>query len=138
MKLSYRGISYDDNSTFAEMTESQTIGHYRGHAFNFAYPKHIPVPQPVLTLKYRGVAYRTTATGGVEALVPTQAIDQAVPVAPVQVPSVLQSRPAKLSELARIHRENMRRSLQHRLEVAQARGDQRLLHQLEQEMQQLV
>ncbi|MFQ4146732.1 hypothetical protein [Chlorogloeopsis sp. ULAP02] len=32
------------------------------------------------------------------------------------------------------HRESIRRSLQHRLEVARARGDEKLVRQLEEEM----
>jgi hypothetical protein len=33
-----------------------------------------------------------------------------------------------------IHRENIQRSLQHRLEVARTRGDEKLIRQLEEEM----
>lgn len=36
-------------------------------------------------------------------------------------------------EVARIHRLNIQRSLQHRLEVAQAKGDETLIRQLQEE-----
>lgn len=39
--------------------------------------------------------------------------------------------------VAQAHRENMRRSLQHRLEVARAKGDQALIELLEQERRQI-
>ncbi len=42
-----------------------------------------------------------------------------------------------LKRTAEIHRANIQKRLQHRLEVARANGDQELIRQLEAEMQQL-
>jgi hypothetical protein len=42
-----------------------------------------------------------------------------------------------LGEVAKVHRQNIERSLQHRIEVAKARGDQNLVNILEREMQQI-
>ena len=47
-------------------------------------------------------------------------------------------RRALLREASRIHHENMQRSLAHRLAVAQAQGNESLVHQLEDEMHQMV
>ncbi|NJL37037.1 MAG: DUF4278 domain-containing protein [Leptolyngbyaceae cyanobacterium SM1_4_3] len=142
MKLFYRGIPYDSVSTPISMIESETVGHYRGGNFHFAYPRHIPVPQPVLELKYRGVAYQTNAAGGSESISPaTRAAKSAVrdvfrPSGVDQARSAIRARQAILSEVANVHRQNIERSLQHRLEVARERGDQNLVSMLEREMQQ--
>jgi hypothetical protein len=131
MKLSYRGVQYDYNPQPVELTEGEVSGQYRGSHFKFGYPRHIPVPQPILNLKYRGVAYRTTETGGTEAVRP--AVRREEPVS-VYARPVLTTKQALMSEVARIHRENIQRRLQHRIEVAREKGDQLLLNQLEQEM----
>jgi len=142
MKLSYRGIPYDSVSTPINMIESEAVGHYRGGNFHFAYPRHIPVPQPALELKYRGVAYQTNASGGSESISPaTRAAKAAVrdvfrPTGVDQARSAIRTRQAILSEVARVHRQNIERSLQHRIEVAKSRGDQNLVNVLEREMQQ--
>jgi hypothetical protein len=123
------------------MIQSESTGSYRGQTFHFSYPKHIPVPQPSLNLKYRGVAYRTTELGTVESIAHTVETKPALEVVhsvSAQTSPVRQSRRTMIAEVARVHRENIQRSLQHRLEVAKARGDESLIHQLEQEMQQFV
>jgi len=40
----------------------------------------------------------------------------------------------RLHKAAQAHRANIQKSLQHRLEVARAKGDESLIHQLEAEM----
>jgi Domain of unknown function (DUF4278) len=138
MRLCYRGVQYDHTPTPVEMAESQVVGQYRGQAFRLPYPKHVPVPQPVFNLKYRGVAYCTTPTGGAEDLVSAVNVDRNSVVPLPAVPPVLNWRRAKLAEVARLHQENLQCRLQHRIDVAKAKGDQNLLRQLEQEMQQIV
>lgn len=143
MKLSYRGVRYDSVSTPIDMVESEGTGHYRGNNFHFTYPRHIPVPQPVVELKYRGVAYQTNASGKAEFISPAiRAAKAAVrdvfrPSGIDQARSAIRTRQAILSEVANIHRQNIERSLQHRIEVARARGDQNLVSVLEREMQQI-
>lgn len=132
MKLRYRGIEYTYQPTTAEPVETNLVGHYRGQRFNFAYPRHISIPQPVLNLIYRGVAYRTTETGAIESspqVAPTAPPAVATPKSPAQL------RRAKLTEAARTHHANIRRSLYHRLEVARQKGDQTLIQQLERELE---
>jgi hypothetical protein len=142
MRLSYRGVRYDSVSTPIDMVESEALGQYRGCGFHFTYPRHIPVPQPCFELKYRGVSYQTNDSGGVESIsLATHSAKAAIrnafrPTGVDQARSVIQTRKALLGEVARVHRQNIERSLQHRLEVAKARGDQNLVNMLEQEMQQ--
>lgn len=47
------------------------------------------------------------------------------------------SRREDLKRTAEIHRANIQRRLEHRLEVARAKGDEDLIRQLEQEMRQI-
>jgi hypothetical protein len=56
-------------------------------------------------------------------------------VGPSQIKAQPQ-RPAK--EVAKMHQQNLVTNVQHRLEIARAQGDQTLVKQLEQEMQQLT
>jgi hypothetical protein len=134
MRLYYRGTGYDlepfisDASTL-EIPESSMTGYYRGHAFNLNYPKHMPGPQPERNLNYRGTAYRVLTTGELETLA----------VAPAtRVTATRSSLRSSQQNLAEVHRKNIHRSLQHRLEVAQASGDRHLVQQLELEMHQVA
>lgn len=142
MRLVYRNAGYDYEPVPVSLYESGISGQYRGQTFQFQYPRHIPVPQPVLNLKYRGVAYQTASDGstttikpmvksaaqlGKSARVPAEA-------ASGQLHSALFSRQVMISEVANVHRQSIQRRLQHRLEVAQAKGDDTLIGQLEQEM----
>jgi Domain of unknown function (DUF4278) len=113
---------------------------YRGQTVQFSYPRHILIAQPTLNLTYRGVAYRTTETGAIESVasIETRPALEGIHADAGQPVPVRQSRRAMIAEVAKVHHENIQRSLQHRLEVAKARGDDNLIHQLEQEMQQFV
>ena len=142
MRLFYRSVSYDHVLAPIGMTESNAQGQYRGCSFHFVYPRHVPVTQPGLKLKYRGVAYQTTATGGASAIpsatraAETATRDVSQPGSISQNRLALQTRYAISNEVAKVHRQNVERSLQHRLEVAKSRGDQNLVSILEREMQQ--
>lgn len=134
MRLTYRGSEYDYRAVPVTMVESDTVGIYRGQRLQFSTPRHVPVPQPALALNYRGVPYRLTETGTMEAV--------AIARKPRSTSSVLLHSyghsKGLASEIAKVHRLNLERRLQHRLQVAQAKGDQNLILQLEKEMQQLV
>ncbi len=120
MKLSYRGVAYEYEPPAIDMVEGEIGGKYRGQAWRVSYPRHIPVPQPALDLKYRGVAYSTY----------TKAQDCAIAQA---------SNPRQVSpELVETHLTHLRRRLEHRLQVAKTSGDQRLVRMLEAESKQLV
>lgn len=136
MKLTYRGNRYESEPNAIEMIDSQVVGRYRGQAVAFRYPRHIPVQQPMSGLTYRGVPYATTTTGEVRSVAPSVQTQPAVPgIAAVQsVSAIASARQRAMAEVAKVHRQNILQTLQHRIEVAKAKGDEMLVAQLEQEM----
>ncbi|HEY9621611.1 MAG TPA: DUF4278 domain-containing protein [Crinalium sp.] len=144
MRLVYRGVGYDYEPTPTDMVESGVKGQYRGQTVDFKYPRHVPAPQPVLGLKYRGASYQTTSAGtastnDLEAVKPVKRAATPVTVPahmrPGQLHPAFLNRQAMMNEVSNTHRQNIQRRLAHRLEVAKAKGDQFLVNQLEREMQ---
>ena len=135
MRLTYRGNEYEYQAVPVTMVESTMVGLYRGQRFQFSTPRHVPVPQPALMLNYRGVPYKLTETGTMEAVAIARA-----PRSTVSTPlhSYMKTSKELASEIAKVHHLNVERRLQHRLEVAQAKGDQNLIIQLQKEMQHLA
>ncbi|MGB3240543.1 MAG: DUF4278 domain-containing protein [Geitlerinemataceae cyanobacterium] len=125
MKLTYRGVSYEDNPYHPEMTKSLVLGKYRGQAWNIRYPRHMNIAQPVMELKYRGVSYRTTSTGDIQ------------PVN-TSTPALGHIAQPQLSEVAKIHHSYLLQRLQHRIAVAKAQGNANLVYLLEEESRQLA
>jgi hypothetical protein len=141
MKKVYRGRVYESEPMPMEMAEMPQIGHYRGHACRFSYPRHLDVPQTVQNLQYRGAIYNRNASGELEAIAsPTvqPPVQEPIFQAPLEVPPAMQSRRAMLAEAGRVHRASILNSLQRRMEIAKASGDNSLLHQLEEEMKQFA
>lgn len=141
MKLCYRGIEYDSSSPSLEMKESEITGCYRGRTLHFSYPGHVPVPQPVARYTYRGVGYETTAQGHPQPLSASAAADVRQPIFQGRQGAdspIMQARRHLLMEASTAHRLNMQRSLDHRLAVAKAQGNDRLVQQLEEELHQLA
>lgn len=133
MKRSYRGVNYIGEPSTLEVTEGEIGGLYRGQNWRFHYAKHMPEPLPSQNLQYRGVAYRNS--------------QPAVPVLSKQEESVTpiarwqwsnRHKREVLDELTRSHLQNIRRSLEHRLQVAKAKGDEQLVRMLEKESEQLT
>jgi hypothetical protein len=137
MKLCYRGIEYDYTPPVLEVSESEMLGHYRGRPLRFSYVKHVPFPQSEANLKYRGAAYHTTRRGDIEAVVQVNKSPHEPQFKPV-FDSMAAARRSLLQESARVHQDNIRRSIERRLQVAQSKGDVRLVRQLEEEMHQLA
>ncbi|NJL48634.1 MAG: DUF4278 domain-containing protein [Leptolyngbyaceae cyanobacterium SM2_5_2] len=139
MKLCYRGIEYDYTPPSLEVKDSEILGCYRGRPLHFSYISHVTVPQPVANLTYRGVPYTTTVEGHVRSATPVAALRQSVFQA-IQAAdnSGMQARRHLLQESAVAHRINIQRSLEHRLAVARAQGNEALVQQLEAEQHQLV
>lgn len=135
MKLCYRGVQYDYTPPVLEVSESEMLGHYRGRPLHFSYVRHIPFPQPEADLKYRGRAYHTTRQGQIEAVVEVKKAPQAPQFKPV-FDSMAAARRSLLQEATTMHQTSMKRSLERRMQVAQAKGDEQLLRQLEDEMHQ--
>lgn len=135
MRLSYRGAQYESELPTFQMLEGDVVGKYRGQnlRLQYPYPKHIPVPQTPLDLKYRGIAYSTHRPMQVEDLIASQSATAASQVNPVQ-----NVRQRVLKEVEETHRTNIYRSLERRLQVAKNLGDQRLIGMLESELQQIV
>jgi hypothetical protein len=146
MKLTYRGDNYESNPPALELTEGEIGGKYRGANWRHHYPRHIPVPQPVVDLKYRGVDYCIGDPVDVEAvflrrrhaLASGEAKRCAAASATDEAMSTVSSRQEVMDKLTNTHLTNIRQSLEHRLQVAQAKGDQNLIRLLEVEAKQIV
>jgi Domain of unknown function (DUF4278) len=123
MKLSYRGDIYEYNPVAIDMVEGEIGGKYRGQSWTVRYPRHIPVPQPVLDLKYRGVAYRT----GTDTV-----------AKPVMPDGAIATTPAVCDSLSETHLASIRRRLEHRLRVAKDHNNESLIQMLEAECRQFV
>ncbi len=125
MKLSYRGVKYENASSILEVTEGDIGGTYRGQTWRSHYVRHIPEPQAVHDVKYRGVAYRTRQTA---VAVPTSAASRCT------LPAVhKREREKELHEVSKNHLSNIRRSLERRMQVAIANGDETLVRLLQEE-----
>lgn len=133
MKLSYRGVHYKEAPSALEVAEGEISGRYRGHDWRFHYLRHIPEPPAVHNLKYRGVPYRTRQSAVAE---PTE-VAQPVAAITSQTLPILQKREV-LDEIMRSHLRNIQRSLEHRLQVARAKGDKSLVRLLEAESEQMA
>jgi hypothetical protein len=140
MRLCYRGVEYDYNPPSLEVKEQELVGKYRGRPLHFNYVSHVPVPQPVANLSYRGVPYSTTSQGQVRpsTATPEQQRHSVFQGIKSSDNSVMRARRHLLKEAAESHRTNIQRTLQHRIEVARAQGNDMLLKQLEEEMHQLA
>jgi hypothetical protein len=136
MKLSYRGVNYDYEPALLEGADRTVVGQYRGQSFSVTYPRHIPVPQPIRALAYRGVVCRTTTESQVNSIALHKSAKAIKPACGSHLTGY--TKQGWISEVESIHRQNIQTRLQHRIEVAKAREDQSLLHQLERELQQIA
>lgn len=125
MRLSYRGVKYENTSPLLEVREGEIGGTYRGQTWRTHYVRHMPEPQPVHDLQYRGVAYRTGQ--------PAIAMPTAVSSRSTLQAKHKRKREHELDEVTKIHLTNIRRSLERRMQVAKERGDEKLVRMLEQE-----
>jgi Domain of unknown function (DUF4278) len=129
MKLTYRGVAYEHNPPAIDMVEGEIVGKYRGQPWRIEYPRHIPVPQPAADLKYRGVAYSTY---------PKASTQPAIPITSSRKLAFITKSCPVSQDLTDTHLDNIRRRLEHRLQVAKNRGDESLIRMLEAESRQLV
>jgi hypothetical protein len=132
MKLSYRGVNYEYQPLTLEVTEGEILGKYRGVNWRCHTLNEIPIPQPDRVLKYRGVAYHPNQD--VEAC--QTAIAQSS--RPRAIKTATASEVVTRKALEEVHRENLRRNLERRLQAARERGDQNLVNLLEAESRQLL
>jgi hypothetical protein len=134
MKYTYRGVTYEKEPLSLEVTEGEIGGTYRGQAWRHRYPRHIPELKPQPYLQYRGVAYskRPYIQSGPRIACQIEPIRHAVSAEQL-------SDDVQTTNLAKqIHLENIRRHLEHRLQVAKANDDRDLIALLQQESQQLT
>jgi hypothetical protein len=132
MKLTYRGIGYDSEPQRFTLMEGEIGGKYRGNDWQVRYPRHIPVPATRHELTYRGAQYQLGEP-------------VSTPVAPVapkarQVRTLMDAQPADkvMEEVAKLHRNNICRSLERRMQAARMLGNEDLMEQLQQESQELT
>lgn len=123
MKLTNRGVSSESDPPSFELTEGEIVGKYQGANGINHYPRHIPVTQPIVDLKDHGVADSTSEPIDAEASL---------------VGGTVSTRQQVLDELNTTHLANIRQNLEHRLQVARAKGDQNLIRLLEAEAEQLA
>ncbi len=133
MKLSYRGVKYEADRSNLEVTESEVGGLYRGQNWRYRYVRHIPEPVPPRDLNYRGVAYRT----GEPVVGEHNVVAQLAANISRRIPTRNRQREI-LDELKNNHIKNIQRSLEHRLEVARAKGDENLIRLLEEESKEMA
>ncbi len=150
MKLTYRGVDYDYNPPVLDVTESEVACQYRGQVATYTYVRHVPIPQPAEQLTYRGVAYQTTRQGQILQLDNSHTAAQATNAGHAGInfanlrSKLMGASPAAaarrqlVQESSLLHRDNIARSLQHRLDVAKANGNDLLVQQLETERVQSV
>ncbi|MUL38379.1 DUF4278 domain-containing protein [Gloeocapsopsis dulcis] len=139
MKFKYRGIDYESCAPATEVIEGEVGGQYRGTSWKHHYPRHIPTPQPVVGLKYRGVSYSSGHPIDVEAnILRRQYEGKTVAKSTPEQKSTISNRQKVLAQLNLTHTANIRQNLEHRLQVARARGDQKLVQMLEIEANQLI
>jgi hypothetical protein len=154
MKLTYRGVDYDYNPPMLEVTESEIKCQYRGQPARYTYVQHVPIPQPVARLTYRGVPYQTTRQGQVLQVADAQRSVAAprglsglfarAPWAGARLRDKLmgnspasQARRQLLQASTQLHQDSIARTLQHRMTVAKQQGNERLVEQLQSELSQI-
>ena len=143
MRLSYRGASYEYTPPTLEVTESEILGKYRGQPWKRQTLQAVP-EQPVQELKYRNVAYVTDRAGKVRTIAQSTSLPVVEPVVrpvtnqPLRPISAVNVFRRNRTDWAEVHRHNLMQNLEHRIQVAKARGDQNLVNQLETEMRHLA
>ncbi len=123
MRLSYLGVNYQDAPSVLEVTDREIGSTYRGQDRQFRYVRHIPKPTSINNRQSRGISYRTP---------------QPVCAVPVRNVSPTHNMREVLDEMMSSHRRSIQLSLEHRLKVAKAKGDQNLVRLLEAESKQMM
>jgi hypothetical protein len=133
MKMCYRGVEYDYETPSIEFDQGVVGGKYRGQDWKHRYPKHMVHLKPKIYMQYRGVAYSTCPTPLTRLPVNHQNQSNTIN----NYCSIPAKTGVQTKESTKIHLENMRRSLEHRLAIAQAKGDTHLINLLKKESREL-
>ena len=113
MQLTYRGVKYDYNPPTVELKATDEVGKFRGVDIRFRTVKRNPVQQPILDLKYRGVAYTTGA--------PAPAVQPAPVTASEAAPAGAPAAAISTEDRARVAMVNRHRSVKRRQQSMLAR-----------------
>jgi hypothetical protein len=142
MKFTYRGVDYENNTPALEFTEGEVGGKYRGANWNRTYVRHIPVPPKPAALKYRGAEYCLGDPIDAEAMMPyrryVKTENHTASRAKNEVVPNTCPRHTIFQETSQTHRANVQHNLERRLELAKAKGDEKLVLLLEAEAKQLA
>ncbi len=125
MRLSYRGVGYEDTPPTIELTEGEIQGKCHGVSWRCHTVAEARIPHAPQHLGSQNSAYSQRDHAQIERPEPSQTL----PVCSTF--NVLQ-------QLKRIHSANVYRSLEHRMQVAKDRGDYPLLQVLESELRETV
>ena len=141
MESTYRDNNYESNQFNVELVEGEIGVEHQGTNWKQKYPRHIRVPQPKIDLNYRGVESTSDDSIDREA---NQLQREYITANSVAVPGKNEVVPTKtsrqqvLEELNQTHLNNLRRNLEHRLQVAREKGDEDLIRLLEAEFEQIA
>ena len=136
MKLLYDGFTYERELSTLEVMEREVGGRHGKQHRQHSYPRHIPHLRHQQSMEYRGVAYGSISHGVQSNTISTSSVEEKACSCPIYFPE--QPVFTLINEAAKIHWQNIRRSLERRLEVAEASGNKNLVSLLEQESKQLV
>ncbi|MBC7822307.1 MAG: DUF4278 domain-containing protein [Candidatus Parcubacteria bacterium] len=123
MRLSYRGVSYEYTPPTLEVTEGEIQGSYRGTSWRCYTIAETPIPRSPQPSETQKGFYSQQDFSHIERSSQTRPICSTFNV---------------LQQLKRIHKANIDRSLDHRMQVAKDRGDYQLLQVLESELRETV
>lgn len=121
MNLNYRGVPFEYEVPEEDVTVHAVDGLYRGLPFSKVVTREDDLSSVPFDLSFRGVTYHRVAQ---------PAVAEPRPVATADV-SLFASQ--ILDEVADLHQKNILERLQRRIQSAEARGDETLVHQLEAE-----
>ncbi|MEA5595573.1 DUF4278 domain-containing protein [Rivularia sp. UHCC 0363] len=133
MKLTYRGIKYENAPVAVEVITGGVCGKYRGAEWKCHYSRYTPATSDAVELKYRGAAYYSGNPQEVEKLKQRKKLNSIF----ASDKNLFASNLPKSEELNKTHLANLHHNLQRRLEVAKQTGDANLVRILEDEANQL-
>ncbi|HBK96797.1 MAG TPA: hypothetical protein DD001_05405, partial [Microcoleaceae bacterium UBA10368] len=106
MKLSYRGSNYDYDIPTVDMIEGEVAGKYRGHNWNYRYPRHLRGSQQAQDWQQRDRDRLKHTNRSPKADEDVAAVRSALTV----------------EDIVKVHRANICNILDRRLQAAKARG----------------
>ncbi|HEY9642917.1 MAG TPA: DUF4278 domain-containing protein [Coleofasciculaceae cyanobacterium] len=148
MKLIYRGASYDYDPSHSRLGNAgrptrPTQSHQSPYTLIYRGLTTVVDPEAAVAeaaalpasyeLIYRGTTYHINRDAEGTATVVSRPGNVMLQAKSVSVPSTLPRR-----YIGKVHQANLMENLQRRLQVAQARGDQKLIELLEAERQQII